>query len=56
MKDIAEKSGTTPWGWKNNVENKNIENPDLLAFLALIIELVDKRKCNINAEGVLTQN
>ncbi|KAM0332535.1 hypothetical protein ACHAQA_002818 [Verticillium albo-atrum] len=30
------------YGWLKNVEKKNMENPDLYAILAVIIELVDK--------------
>ncbi|KAK4086974.1 hypothetical protein PCL_12615 [Purpureocillium lilacinum] len=46
--------GAGAYGWVNNQKTKNIKNPDLLAYLALIIDLVENKSCKINERGEVT--
>ncbi|KAJ6443959.1 Boron transporter 1 [Purpureocillium lavendulum] len=52
LKDTPE--GAEAYDWVNNQKNKNIENPDLLALLALIVDLVENKSCKINERGEVT--
>ncbi|POR31612.1 Uncharacterized protein TPAR_08204 [Tolypocladium paradoxum] len=45
--------GPEPYGWTNNVKWQNVDNADLLALLALVIELVDK-KYGVDKSGRVT--
>ncbi|TDZ53993.1 hypothetical protein CTRI78_v006633 [Colletotrichum trifolii] len=41
------------YGWANNVKNKDVENPDLYALIAAVIELIyrDGKKYSVSEEG-----
>lgn len=42
--------------WVNNVKNKNRENPDLLAIIAAVIELLNKEgtRYKVSEEGIVS--
>ncbi|KAM7188823.1 hypothetical protein V8F20_010433 [Naviculisporaceae sp. PSN 640] len=46
--------GRLSYGWTNNVNGKNIDNADLMAFLGLAIKITD-RGYKVDQEGMITK-
>ena len=43
------------YGWKNNYDHQNTENPEYYAIIGLLLELFDVYKVEVNKDGELSK-